>query len=237
MYLQWRCIAAAVITIAAGAIAPAAEAASFGTDGIRFDRDTKVNFSFFESHGAYKSTLSIYEVGNGALTRVSELFREVKQSDNGGQNEWKGTFGNAVTSSTGQQTLAFNFLAGRTYTLGLDSGGGGKVYSTTALNPFGTGGTQQAVFGTNLPTELNRETTNSFRLASQRTSANPFGDQPVFVSFDDRGNRNDTDFQDFTVSAQAEAPESVPEPAALLGLGAIATGLVVKRREATERRR
>lgn len=232
MALGIKVAAAAVFLV--GTLTSAVQAASFGTDGLRFDRNTRVNFSFFESHGSYQSSLDVYEVSNGGLLKVGNLFNEVKGSDNGGANEWKGSFGNAVTSSTGKQTVSFDFLSGRNYTLGLSSLSGGRnagiVYSTTALNPFTRGGTQQAVFGTNLPNELNRETTNSFRLASQRTSGDPFGSQPVFISFDDRGNRNDTDFQDFTVSAVAEQAAAVPEPTTMGAMGVAIVGLLVSRR-------
>jgi PEP-CTERM motif len=236
-----KCLTIATMTTAAtatlGAMGGSAEAATFGTNGIQFDDDTTVNFTFDESHGAYQSELGIYEVVNGVVAERSAfvLFSETKGSDNGAANEWRGTFGNAVTSSSSTPTVSVKLLGGKNYTLGLASRGGGTVYSTTALNLFNNTRTQQAVFGTTVAEEVDRETTNRFQLAAQRTSADPYA-EPVDIGFDDRGNRNDTDFQDFMVSAQAvrpeikEDPEAVPEPATLAGLGLAASSLVLSRR-------
>jgi hypothetical protein len=44
------------------------------------------------------------------------------------------------------------------------------------------------------------------------------------ISFDDRGNANDTDFQDFTVTAE------VPEPMTMAGLALGASGMIAARR-------
>ena len=204
-----------------GAAAPA-HAASFGTGGISFEKPTEITFKFGETHGAFKSTLGIYEVNNSIPSLVQTLFSEIKPSDNGDANEWKGSLGNTVLGS-GQ--VAFTFVANKIYTLGLISvgGAGSQVYSTSALN----GGTQQAVFGgASLLDALNKETTNTFQAAGQFTNGLPaLFNGGATISFDDRGNATDKDFQDFTVTAEA-----VPEPMTMTGLALGLGGLIAARR-------
>jgi len=214
--------ATAAATALFGATAPA-QAASFGTGGISFEKNQQVNFKFVETHGAFKSTLGIYEVNNSIPSLVQTLFSETKASDNGSANEWKGSLGNTVLGS-GQ--VAFTFLANKIYTLGLISvgGAGSKVYSTSALN---SGGTQQAVLGgISLLNALNKETTNTFQAAAEYTNGmDSLFNGGTLISFDDRGNATDKDFQDFTVTAEA-----VPEPITMTGLAFGLGGLVAARR-------
>ena len=87
--------ATAAATALFGAGAPA-QAFSFGTTGIQFDKDTSVKFNFKESHGMYQSSLGIYNVKDSAVSLVKTLFSETKSSDNDWENEWKGTLGNTV---------------------------------------------------------------------------------------------------------------------------------------------
>ena len=208
-----------------GASAPA-QAFSFGTSGITFKEDTSVNFKFKESHGMYTSSLGIYNVNGFALSKVASLFSETKSSDNGGANEWKGTLGDTVK---GSGSAVFTFLANQVYTLGLSSGDNGMVYSTSGLNlNVASTGSQQAVFGGAAPlwNALGKETTNSFQAAGNFTDG--FGSLSsggTLISFDDRGNGNDADFQDFTVSAEA-----VPEPITMTGLALGLGGLISARR-------
>lgn len=63
------------------------------------------------------------------------------------------------------------------------------------------------------------------------TSGNPLAGL-LALGIDDRGNRNDRDFQDMVFWAQAERVGSrdVPEPSAILGLTAMAGGLAALRR-------
>ena len=154
-------------------------------------------------------------------TLIQTLFEETKRSDNGPANEWRGTLGNTVL---GSGKVAFTFLANRIYTLGVNSGYGGNVFSTSALNG---GGTQQAVFGDgSLFNALNLDTTANFQAAGQYTNGlGSLFNGGTVISFDDRGNRNDRDFQDFTVTAQA-----VPEPMTMTGLALGLGGLVAARR-------
>ena len=212
--------ATAVATALFGAGDPA-QAFSFGTNGIKFQEDTDVNFKFQESHGGYTSSFGIYSVKDSATSLISTLFSETKSSDNGGENEWKGSLGNTVL---GSGSAVFTFLANQVYTLGLSSGGDGTVYSTSALNA----GSQQAVFGAASPlwNALGKETTNFFQPAGQFTDGTgSLSNGGTLISFDDRGNSNDKDFQDFTVSAEA-----VPEPITMTGLALGFGGLVAARR-------
>ena len=211
--------ATAAATALFSAAAPA-QAASFGTGGISFANTQEVLFTFGQTHGMFRSSLGIYEVNNSIPSLVKTLFTEIKPSDNGSANEWKGTLGNTVL---GTGRVAFTFLANKIYTLGLVSIGGGRVYSTSALNA----GSQQAVFGgQSLLTALDQETTKTFQAAGQFTNAlNPLLKGGAVISFDDRGNANDKDFQDFTVTAEA-----VPEPMTMTGLALGLGGMVAARR-------
>ncbi|MEG3986124.1 PEP-CTERM sorting domain-containing protein [Microcoleus sp. S28C3] len=212
--------ATAAATAMLGAAAPA-HAFSFGTNGISFQQDTSVTFKFKESHGMYQSSLGVYTVNDSAISKVANLFSETKSSDNEWENEWKGTLGNTVT---GSGSAVFTFLANKIYTLGLDSGDDGTVYSTSALNS----NTQLAVFGgqSQLWNALGKETTNVFQAAGQFTNGTgSLFNGGTLISFDDRGNSNDADFQDFAVSAEA-----VPEPMTMTGLALGLGGLVAARR-------
>ena len=214
--------ATAAATALFGAAAPS-QAASFGTGSISFTQDTDIFFSFVESHGQNRSALGIYKVNNSIPSLVQTLFTETKGSDNGSANEYKGSLGNTVL---GPGKIPFKFLANTIYTLGLNTFGYGTniVYSTSALN---SGGSQQAVFGgLGLVNALTLEKTNTFQAAGQYTNGlGPLLNGGALISFDDRGNKNDKDFQDFTVIA-----EPVPEPMTMTGLALGLGGLVAARR-------
>ncbi len=211
--------ATAAATALFGAAAPA-QAASFGTGGISFEKNTDIIFTFLETHGNYKSSLGIYEVNNSIPSIVKTLFTEVKGSDNGKANEWKGTLGNTVL---GPGKVAFTFVANKVYTLGLVSSSTLKAFSTSSLNS----GSQQAVFGgVSLLTALDKDTTSNFKAAPQFTNGlGALFNGGALISFDDGGNGKDRDFQDFTVTAEA-----VPEPMTMTGLALGLGGLVAARR-------
>ncbi|MEG4404748.1 PEP-CTERM sorting domain-containing protein [Microcoleus sp. MON2_D5] len=211
--------ATAAATALFGAAVPA-QAASFGANSIEFGQDTTIKFNFKESHGMYQSSLGIYSVENSAVSLVKTLFSETKSSDNQWENEWKGTLGNTVLGGS----EVFTFLANKIYTLGLDSDWGGRVYSTSSLNS----GSQQAVFGghSQLWSALDKETTSTFQAAGEFTNGlGSLFNGGTLIGFDDRGNSKDSDFQDFTVSAEA-----VPEPMTMTGLALGLGGLVAARR-------
>ena len=223
--MNTKFLSALTATAAATALfsAPApAQAASFGTSAITFEQDTAVKFNFLGSRGMYKSALGVYDVKNSMPSLIQTLFSETKRSDNGRQNEWRGTPGNTVLEGE----VVFTFLANKIYTLGLNSGYDGSVYSTSGLNT-GSGGSQQAVFGApSLWNEINIGTTTPFKNAGQFTDGlSALFNGGALISFDDRGNGKDTDFQDFTVTAEA-----VPEPTTMTGLALGLGGLVAARR-------
>ena len=212
--------ATAAATALFGAAAPA-HAFSFGTNAIQFENNTEVIFNFRQSYGAFTSSLGVYAANAPTPTLLKTLFSEVKSSDNGATGNWKGTLGNTVL---GSGEVVFTFLANKIYTLGLNSGYDGSVYSTSTLN---SGGTQQAVFGDqSLQNALNLQSTSSFQNAGQFTDGlSALFNGGALISFDDRGNGSDADFQDFTVSAEA-----VPEPMTMTGLALGLGGLVAARR-------
>jgi hypothetical protein len=215
--------ATAAATALLGASAPA-QAFSFGTNGITFGQNQDVQFNFKESHGAFTSSLGIYEVNGFSLSKVADLFSETKSSDDGSVNEWKGTLGNTVL---GSGSSVFTFLANKVYTLGLSSDNG-MVYSTSGLNlNVAYTGSQQAVFGpSSLWNSLSKDTTSAFQAAGSYTDGiGALFNGGTLISFDDRGGGNDTDFQDFTVSAEA-----VPEPITMTGLALGFGGLIAARR-------
>ncbi len=231
MKTQLMAIIAATTTIAALlGISSQAQAATFGTSGIEFSKNTEVAFTFDTAQGAALSSLDIYQDNAGVLSSPVELFYETKVSDTGnGNNGWKSTLYNATTnpngavkSSTGLSTVDFDFQAGVTYTLGLlntySSSSPVTVYSTSSLNSnYGYGSqvktNQQTVFSnTLLPIEPDGTQLPNY---STYQSGNPYT-SPVTIGFDNRGNNNDRDFQDFVVSAKV-----VPEPSALGGLAAL----------------
>jgi hypothetical protein len=211
----------------------------FGTSGIQFDRDTNINFTFNTSHARYQSSLWVAqaEPENNGYSNIARLFYEIQPSDNGHANEWKGSFGTAVTSDNGSITQSFTFLKDQIYALLLwsDSGTGQEWEQYASSSTFMNSpewwaadsdfrrddclvtGCQQAVFGNFM---LDYKSNRSF------TSMNGGNDpgqysfvtmtqlaQGIQISFDDAG-FNDLDFQDFVVSAQL-APETTtqqPQP-------------------------
>ena len=219
--------ATAAATALFGAAAPA-HAFSFGTNGILFENDTPVTFEFQQTYGLFISSLGVYQVSGGTPTLLKTLFSEVKGSDSAADN-YKGTLGNTVLGSGVEK---FTFLANQIYTLGLKSVVGGSdrgtVFSTSALN-VNSGGTQQALFFNPsglLPQIVNAQDNASFGgNPANFTSGDTLFTGTTGISFDDRGNANDADFQDFTVTASA-----VPEPMTMTGLALGLGGLVAARR-------
>ncbi|MEG4587789.1 PEP-CTERM sorting domain-containing protein [Microcoleus sp. MOSTC5] len=209
----------------------------FGTSGIQFDRDTNINFTFDQSHGGYQSSLWVAQAdsGNTGYSNIARLFYETQPSDNGGANDWQGTFGNAVTSDNGSSTQTFTFLQDQIYALLLwsDSGTGQPfeqyVSSSTFMNSPNwwaatsqfqrndclVAGCQQAVLG---DFNLDYNSTDSFTNINGGNGPGQYSSltmaqlaQGIKISFDDAGG-NDADFQDFTVLTEL-APETMTQQA------------------------
>jgi len=209
----------------------------FGTSGIQFDQDTNINFTFQTSRGRYQSSLWVAQAdsGNTSYSSIARLFYESQPSDNGRADEWKGSFGRAVTSDNGSITQTFTFLKDQIYALLLwsDSGTGEQfeqyVSSSTFMNSpewsaadnnfrrydCPVTGCQQAVFGNFM---LDYNSTNSFTNMNGGNGPEQYSfvtmtqlAQGIQISFDD-GGANDQDFQDFTVSAQLAPETTTQEP-------------------------
>ncbi len=232
------------------------QAFMFGTNGIQFDEDTSINFTFDESHGSYQSSLWVAQAqsGNTGYSNIARLFYELQPSDNGAADESKGSFGNAVTSDNGSITQTFKFLGNQTYALLLWSDSGtGKQFeqyasSSTLMNSptwFAANtqfrredclvtGCQQAVFG---DFKLDYNSSDSFTNINGGKGPEQYSlltmaqlAQGTKISFDDAGGNNDADFQDFIVSAEV-APEPVTVFGTMLGLGALAAARGKKKRQ------
>ncbi len=209
----------------------------FGTSGIQFDRDTNINFTFDTSHGGYKSSLWVAQAdpGNNGYSNIARLFYETQPSDNGSANEWKGSFGTAVTSDNGSITQTFTFLKDQIYALLLwsDSGTGQPFEQYASSSTFMNSpewwaadsdfrrddclvtGCQQAVFGNFM---LDYNSNSSFTSMNGGNDPGQYSSvtmtqlaQGIQISFDDAGGFNDLDFQDFTVSAQLAPQTTTPQ--------------------------
>ncbi|HLO51721.1 MAG TPA: PEP-CTERM sorting domain-containing protein [Kamptonema sp.] len=208
-------------------IAPAnAATVKFGTDGLSFDTDTTVNFTFLKSKGAAISSLGIYD-SNKSL--VKSLFTEADMADGGYNvgvnNEWLGTAKNLV----GSATASFTFLANQVYSLGLTGNLFGtemtSVYSTSSwnLNSVNQPGKQQAVFDSVGGKEQQDYSVKALTKTNVGLSVDPL-DYPVAISFEDM-KWGDNDFNDFTIEAEA-----VPEPITMAGMALGAGGMAIARR-------
>lgn len=189
--------------MALGAMPAQAAAISFGNDGIKFAKDTMVDFWFLESNGAFKSTLSVYNADTKTAVNPF-LFQEAAPGyDVPKTGDFHGTCPKTVTSPTGECHTWFTFKGGVNYSLLLDSTPNGKVYSTNALN------------------------IGSLNPDMKQADFTPMGNHIYQIAFDDTGNDNDGDMNDFFVKAEIK---HVPEPAALAGLGLVAGTMTLARR-------
>jgi hypothetical protein len=224
--------AATTATVLLG-FAGAAQAFSFGNDGMSFNQNMDVKFNFIQSNGWFQSTLSVYEVNNGVAMKVADLFQEVKNSDNGSKNGFLGTIeGGAVQVVNTTVT----FLANKVYALGLTSAspdGTGTPRTVYTMNALNVGGGQRAVFEAPHSTALNGNDGAALVNPGGYASANPFQPptnpgnifKPVVIGFEDiYWNAGDADYNDFIVTAEA------PEPLTIGGLALGGAGLLAARR-------
>lgn len=192
--------AASLVSIIA---TPSQAANLFGNSGIKFDKDTTVNFDFLESHGIYKSYFGVQQVGGSFIS----LLQETQNADNQSQsvNDWLGTCGISVKECTS----SFTFKAGLDYNLVLQS------YEKVPINrSWGYQSTPTQTVSSSSPasTVFTQNSETSYTLA-----------------WDD-GHPSDKDTNDFFVKASWEKTASVPEPATLAGLGLVGSFLAIKGR-------
>ncbi len=196
--------------------------------GIKFDKDTIVEFEFIESHGAYQSTFGVINLdscqtdASGVIMFDSctktPLLKEVKPADTydtvyrrstyetdlstkNRNSDFLGTPGNAVPEAMAE----FLFEAQKRYAFYLESQFNGRptgiVYTTDFLNSKGN---RQALFNAEGLTKeeiARRRNTSSF----DENQFDSLVDGGVLLNFDDTGSTlvreslQDTDFDDFIV--------------------------------------
>jgi len=261
MNVQRRIITAAAGAAAIGLLsAGSAQAFTFTTDDYIVGDGTTVEFGFLESYGGFKANFGIYNVDDNTYTT---LFKETDNFKRpGGNGNGLDNYGDASIIETLQST--FTFEAGKSYTFFhegrmADDKNPITVFSTTSHNQdkswveFG----QQAKFFNDLsilddesykylnpPTGLNDSTQSDLAFA-EGTSAALSGDTLSLIAFEDNGILDPRsgstkgfhrDFNDFLVSARVvdDGGVSVPEPATVIGLGMVASGMVLSRRRKAE---
>lgn len=192
---------------------------TLGNSGIKFDRDTALEPSFLESHGAYQSTFGVIDLKTNQKT---PLLVEVKPADTpayvGGpsthlndrdtQSDFAGIPGNAVPRPISK----YVFRANNDYVFYLESTLNGRpagiVYSTDTLNPSQE---RQVVFA-GRPTDL----------------CTPDG---MILAWDDTGSKlvknrqqQDRDFDDYVVRLRSSACEPKVSESPGVGGGATSGG-------------
>lgn len=195
--LPWWLGAIASSLLLGGLATPVQAEEIFGTEGIRFDVDTIVEFEFIKSNGAYQSIFGIVNLDTGEKT---PLFTEVKPSDNpqallepsdyssdlsaNDNDDFLGTPGNTVPEPLAE----FEFQANTRYAFYLESSFQGR--------PAGV------LYSTNFQNQ-----TNGSRLVRFEGSLGNLADQGIAIIWDDTGsvivkpNAQDRDFDDFLVRA------------------------------------
>jgi len=237
-------VAAAAVSALMSVCAPAQAftflgATSNSNGSFSFAKDTKVDFDFFASHGAYQSNFNVYSSGKNLL---ATLFEEKVARDplpgskpDYNKNDSKGTCGITVLPAPCQAT--FTFAKGVSYFLGLTAKDKGKnqgtVYTgdlttTKADDPkaetfkFVNGG-EKFVYYTNY---------KDGSLSKRKSELIDVEAGTTLIAVNDSWS-GDADYNDFIVKAKKSA--AVPEPGtvgALLGAGAL--GLINRRRKASE---
>ncbi len=218
--------AAAAAATVVGAVSSPAQAFSFGPGGIRFDRDTTVDFSFIESHGYFRQRFGVQEIGG---SRTNLMWETTRSDNNSWANDWQGTCGSALLNCN----ASFTFKAGKSYSLFLDAidDFGGTYVLGEAVKFFNAPEAATVLADTSYR-DYNRSPNSLLSRTAGTNNANPFA-APVLIAFEDYGLRNNAsddhvDYNDFMLTAQARA--TVPEPATLAGLGVVVGGFGFARR-------
>ncbi len=218
--------AAAAAATVVGAVSSPAQAFSFGPGGIRFDRDTTVDFSFIESHGYFRQRFGVQEIGG---SRTNLMWETTRSDNNSWANDWQGTCGSALLNCN----ASFTFKAGKSYSLFLDAidDCGGTYVLGEAVKFFNAPEAATVLADTSYR-DYNRSPNSLLSRTAGTNNANPFA-APVLIAFEDYGLRNNAsddhvDYNDFMLTAQARA--TVPEPATLAGLGVVVGGFGFARR-------
>jgi hypothetical protein len=169
------------------------------------------------SRGMGTSSFGYSVIGSDGKAAFQSIFSETSAYDpkaSAKGNDWLGSCGKAIT---GVCEVTITFEANKTYQLGLLSRG---------ISAYGVGVLDSYTFDTASDQFYKNGTVaghkNPFTTVSQ-TGA-------LFVGMEDgeyrkSGNNFYYDYQDWVVKAEA-----VPEPATLLGLGAVAGGMLMARR-------
>ncbi len=223
--LSIAAVATTLVSLSAPAQAASLTSTNFGINGIKFDTNQKVEFTFLKSRGMWKSDLNIYEVVGATKTLRTTIFSEMGKGYDPGSsdgtkvsNDWLGTCGITVKNCT----TTFDFKAGTKYLFGL-TGPGGTVFSNVlAATEFLYNGAS-GKFNTVGPSFIQAHKLVGASIPQESLSA-PL--QGALIAMNDT-NKVDVDINDmiFTAKAVREPGKAVPEPgtvAALLGVGALA---------------
>ena len=253
-------IAALPLALAGLVFAPqSAEAATFGTswdgpeyslqnllDGITTDGpgvDTvndQTGYDWFTSTATGNSTASfmfeiagyapenIFGIYNAAGTKI-QLFGGANDEGDSSYFTFLGDGSVAVTTvpfapgaSVPDVLPSFNLYSdfGNEFGFYLTNGGGQTFYTQNSRN---NGGYQQAVV---------YQGDDATTMALPGKASGLFTDNEFIIAFEDLwvGGHTDSDYNDLVVMVESIAPASVPEPATVFGLGAVAVGLVASRR-------
>jgi hypothetical protein len=234
--------AATTAIVGLASIAPA-QAASFGTSGINFDKDTTVEFGFNKSVGLYRSELRVFELGadGNAIGDGYNIFNEVQAHDAGNGTDYS-SIGGEPLGSCGITVLecetSFTFEGGKNYTLGLFSyhRTSGSLKTKSFLNNKG----YYSYYKDGKKVEVNNndqlfllgswgsetDTTKILNPGDYAEGYDLLGDL-LKIGIDDSGNNQDGDYNDFQITAKVA---STPEPTVLLGLAVAAGGMFMTRR-------
>ncbi len=216
-------VAAAATTLVSFTVpaqAASLSSVNFGSNGILFNTNQRVEFTFQESHGMYKSDLGIYKEVGGIKTFVKNLFSEkapgYDAGSNDAKNDWLGSCGKTVANCT----TTFDFLANTKYYLGLASQGAKTVFSNNLIATKFTYGGDSYTFNTQGPSWIAAHPKKA--PTTKTISVDP---AQALVAINDT-DKIDLDVNDMIIKAQA-----VPEPGtvgALLGVGVL--GLIGRHR-------